>query len=71
MTEVCGGDGYLCSNERSVLLGLGPAETIDWLQVAWPQGGIDRHTDIPTNRHFVCVEGGDLLRDDSPGDGSP
>jgi len=71
MTEVCGGDGYLCSNERSVLLGLGPAETIDWLQVAWPQGGIDRHTDIPTNRHFVCVEGGDLLRDDSPGDDSP
>jgi hypothetical protein len=36
--EVCGGDGFFASNDRRQIIGLGTAERIDELEVAWPSG---------------------------------
>ena len=66
MTEICGGDGYYSSNDRVVTIGLGPAETVDWLEVEWLSGQKDRFQNINSDRHFVLLEGGQLLDDSDP-----
>ncbi len=52
-----GGDGFLCSNEAVVDFGIGPAETIDQLQVSWPSGRTQQFNDLPVNARVLIVEG--------------
>ena len=51
------GDGYMASNERVLVFGLGKLEHIDELLVEWPSGGNERFGPMPTNREIVLVEG--------------
>jgi hypothetical protein len=55
--EICGGDGYLVSNEKRVILGLGPAEVVDCLEIRWPLGRLERFFDIPANSELLLIEG--------------
>lgn len=55
--EITGGDGYIASNERRVILGLGSAATVDRLDIRWPSGRIDRWTDIAADSELTLIEG--------------
>ena len=59
--QLTAGDGYQCSNERTLQIGCGPAAHIDRLQVLWPSGEMQVFNDIPTSQSFVLVEGGELF----------
>jgi tetratricopeptide (TPR) repeat protein len=59
--EICGGDGFLATNERRVILGLGLAPRIDILSIRWPSGKTDAWSDLPANSHFTLIEGLSLI----------
>lgn len=57
VTQIFGGDGFLASNERRQILGLGDAEAIESLKVIWP-GGIEQSwTDVSAGSRWLIVEG--------------
>jgi enediyne biosynthesis protein E4 len=53
------GGSYLASHDPRVLLGLGDAEKVDFVEIEWPQpsGRVERLEDIPLNRYLRVVEG--------------
>jgi hypothetical protein len=51
------GDGYMCSNEPLVHLGLGSAKLIDELVVTWPSGTTQRFPNVATDRRYLLIEG--------------
>lgn len=55
--ELCGGDGYMASNERNVLVGLGGSDLAESLHVRWPSGEEQFWTDLPAEARLVLVEG--------------
>ena len=54
-----GGGSFLSSHDPRMVLGLGPRNKIDWLEVRWPQpgGAVERFTDLPIDRYLTLVEG--------------
>ena len=54
-----GGGSYLSSHDPRMVLGLGPREKIDWLEVTWPMpgGATERFTAPPVGRYITIVEG--------------
>jgi enediyne biosynthesis protein E4 len=54
-----GGGSYLSSHDPRIVLGLGPRDKVDWLQVKWPMPGgeTERFTALPINRYITIVEG--------------
>jgi tetratricopeptide (TPR) repeat protein len=57
--QLTAGDGVFVSNERLLILGLGPERRIQELTVAWPSGRDQRFTGLEANREVVLVEGRD------------
>ncbi|QDT97367.1 FG-GAP-like repeat-containing protein [Gimesia aquarii] len=55
--EVCGGDGFFCVNERRQFVGVGNASHIDELEIIWPNGNRETHTQLPTHAKLVFIEG--------------
>ena len=53
------GGSYLSSHDPREVLGIGSAEKIDWLEVAWPQpsGRVERFTLLPIDRYVQITEG--------------
>ena len=51
------GNGFECSNEDFIHLGLGVASNIDSLEIAWPSGLISRWENIAVNSRYRAVEG--------------
>ena len=54
-----GGGSYLSSHDPRIVLGLGQASKVDWLEVKWPQpsGVTQRFTNLPINRYVTLREG--------------
>ncbi len=54
-----GGGSFLSSHDPRIVLGVGKASKIDWLEVKWPQpsGVVERFTKLPLNRYIRIVEG--------------
>ena len=54
-----GGGSYLSSHDPRIVLGIGPREKVDWLEVTWPQpsGKTERFVDLPVDRYVKIVEG--------------
>jgi hypothetical protein len=54
-----GGGSFLSSHDPRMVLGLGQAAKIDWLEVRWPQpgGGVERFHDLPIDRYVTITEG--------------
>ncbi|MGH9542337.1 MAG: CRTAC1 family protein [Terriglobales bacterium] len=54
-----GGGSYLSSHDPRLVLGVGGAEGIDWLEVRWPQpsGLVERIAQPPLDRYVTIVEG--------------
>ncbi len=54
-----GGGSYLSSHDPRVVLGLGARNSIDWLEVKWPQpsGLVERFTASQVDRYLTLKEG--------------
>ena len=59
--QLTAGDGYLASNQRQLVFGLGSHVTLDELTVEWPSGHSTRLQDVSAGREVVVVEGRDRL----------
>ncbi len=55
--HVAAGSGYLATNERKVIFGLGPATQIDRLQVRWPSGAVQTFEGLEAEQELAIVEG--------------
>jgi hypothetical protein len=53
------GGSYLSSHDPRVVLGLGAATKVDWVEIKWPapSGRVERLTDVPVDRYSVVEEG--------------
>jgi hypothetical protein len=52
------GGSYLSSHDPREVLGLGPATSIDWLEIKWPlpSGRTERINNLPIDRYVAIVE---------------
>ena len=55
--EVSGGGSYFSQNDLTLYFGLGGAERIERLEVAWPSGRKQSWTDLAANRRHTLTEG--------------
>ena len=53
---VTGGDGFLCSNEPLIDIGIGAHEQVDEVIVRWPTGAEQRFSDLPANGRYLLIE---------------
>jgi len=53
------GDGYLCKNEFTLIFGLGKQDVTcqPEVEVTWPNGDVQRFSQLKSNETFVLVEG--------------
>jgi hypothetical protein len=51
------GEGYLAQNAASEMIGLGTASSIDYIQVTWLSGLVDRIDNVAVNQTLTIVEG--------------
>ena len=53
------GGSFMSSHDPRVLLGLGQAEKVDWLEIHWPPPStrVDRLTSMAANRYITVLEG--------------
>jgi ASPIC and UnbV len=51
------GDGYMVSNQRQLVFGLGEAERVEKLYIHWPSGGRQEFADLPADQELIFVEG--------------
>ena len=56
VVEICGGDGYMASNERRQVLGLGGQSYADLVEVQWPSGRVQQWRNVPDGV-FRAIEG--------------
>jgi hypothetical protein len=52
-----GGGSFLSSHDPREILGLGSATKLDWVEIRWPSGKVDRLTNLPLNTYVKVVEG--------------
>ncbi|PYV07773.1 MAG: RNA-binding protein, partial [Acidobacteria bacterium] len=57
ISEVRSGGSYLSHSNLRVHFGLGRATEIDWLEVRWPSGMVDKLVSLPADRFLVVQEG--------------
>ena len=55
--EVKSGSSYLGQNDLRAHLGLGQATRVEWMEIRWPDGRVER-IDTPPINHFVTVDEG-------------
>jgi hypothetical protein len=59
--ELTAGDGYMASNQRQLIFGLGPFATIDEIDVQWPSGTRQVFAGVRADAELILVEGSDEL----------
>ena len=52
-----GGGSYLSSHDPREILGVGAAAKIDFVEIRWPSGTVDKLTNVPLNKYVKVVEG--------------
>jgi hypothetical protein len=54
-----GGGSYLSAHDPRVVLGIGQAKKLDFLEIRWPlpSGRVERFTSLPLNRYITITEG--------------
>ncbi|MFH1920648.1 MAG: FG-GAP-like repeat-containing protein, partial [Planctomycetota bacterium] len=57
MRQSMAGSGYLASNERKIIFGLGQAERVDRLEVRWPSGTVETFGNLDVDQEIAIVEG--------------
>jgi hypothetical protein len=51
------GGSYLSSHDPREILGLGAATKIEYVEIRWPSGRVDKLVNLPINRYVRVVEG--------------
>jgi hypothetical protein len=56
------GGSFLSSHDPRIVIGIGKAVRIDWLEIRWPQpsGRVQRFESLPIDRYVTIAEGKDL-----------
>ena len=67
--SVTAGDGYFCSDEAVIDLGLGSNHQIDRLQIFWPSGNRQTFDGLAADRRYLVVEGQETLHTRQHGGG--
>lgn len=57
---------YLSQNSLVETFGLGKSTSVDTIEVRWPSGVRDIHTDVAANGRIVVVEGGSIITASTP-----
>jgi hypothetical protein len=57
-----GGGSYLSSHDPREILGLGSATKIDFVEIRWPSGKVDKLTNPPLNTYIKVVEGSGIKK---------
>jgi enediyne biosynthesis protein E4 len=55
--EVRSGSSYISNNDIRVHFGLGAAAKIDWVQIRWPSGLLERFENLPVDSFHTLKEG--------------
>lgn len=55
--QLTAGDGYMASNERKLVFGLGDSARADEVVVSWPSGRTQTFRDVETGREYLVIEG--------------
>ena len=55
--QLTAGDGYLASNQRQLLVGLGDDLQVEKVQVRWVNGMVDSYHSVPVNCQLMVIEG--------------
>ena len=58
---VSAGDGYQCTNERTLHFGLGAESGLSSLRIDWPTGGVQQLQGLPSGATVQVVEGRDAV----------
>jgi len=61
MRQLIGGGGYLVSNQRQLIFGLGDAQQVGRMTVQWPSGKLQSFEDLKANQQLLVVEGQQLV----------
>ena len=56
------GGSYLSSHDPREILGVGSATKIDYVEIRWPSGKIDKLTNLPLNSYVRVVEGSGIKK---------
>ena len=51
------GGSYLSSSDSREVLGVGTAAKLEYVEIRWPSGKVDRLTNLPMNKYVKVVEG--------------
>lgn len=54
---VTAGDGYLCSDQPVIDVGIARHETVDGVVVHWPSGEVQTFSDLSINNRYLLIEG--------------
>jgi hypothetical protein len=52
-----GGTGYMSASDSRILFGLGRRTKIEYLEITWPSGQVDRLKNVPVDRITAVKEG--------------
>ncbi|HET6879550.1 MAG TPA: FG-GAP-like repeat-containing protein [Pirellulales bacterium] len=55
--QLTAGDGYMASNERRLVFGLGAADAVDEVTIQWPSGTQQEWRALPADSEWIAVEG--------------
>ena len=55
--QLYAGDGYHCSSERIMSIGVGAAERLEGVLIHWPDGGRETIGDLETGSDYMIVQG--------------
>ena len=56
------GGSYLSSHDPREILGVGSATKIDFVEIRWPSGKLDKLTNVPLNTYVKVLEGSGLIK---------
>ncbi len=51
------GDGYMCRNQAMLAFGLGESDTVDRIDIEWPDGESQSITDLKADQRWLIVQG--------------
>src|SRR5262249_4435162 len=56
-----GGMRYMSASDPRIHFGLGKRGKIDWLEITWPSGRVDRLKDVPVDKIIAVKEGAGIV----------
>lgn len=55
--QLTAGDGYMCTNERCLVIGTGRCTEVTDVTIEWPSGKVESLGNLATQRKYLVIEG--------------